>query len=458
MRGVGHTHLLEQNERIAIALQLLVVHGDDFAALGEDAPVRVANPPLHLGQVMSAEFRNPRITQGHQARLNVLGNGAVRHCMMDEPPGEIELSNRRPRPVDDGRRQDASNRKLLAEPGQERVDSRRVDVGQLGEIAGSHDHRGLWVTAADEKISFQRGGKADADGFKNRINPIFHALANEKLDCCVEPVERAGLVRNGHYLHAPIDGLRPVGRVYAQDKLGPRRGRGAGFDGVKRVNRHAHSLVSKHLHRVAQACPRDPGITSQVDHVGRLVLEPFRLPEQFIYREPGRMIDLGEDLDVVRAVSGRRPVSLTEMTGKVAEIFRTRLDRHTWRPLKNRSKVSMAVARQNHFLDAIGNLKMASHPFGRHQGSDRNRQDCDVGPKASSGGKLLQHTSQCEFRQAARDEQIAWRIVRRLRFGRVRFSLVRVHGSCLFRPAHSQSYFKPLTRSKQLFELPDDIR
>ena len=92
MRGVDNAHLLEEDKRIGIAEKPRVIEGIDHPVFREDPPVGVADSPLELGQVVGAEINDLRVAQGDQTGLDVLGQGVVRHGMMNQPARQIELS------------------------------------------------------------------------------------------------------------------------------------------------------------------------------------------------------------------------------------------------------------------------------------------------------------------------------------------------------------------------------
>ena len=131
--------------------KMLIIEGMDQAPLGEDPPVRVADPPLELGEVLVAEFGDLGIAQHHQAGLDVLGQRPARDGVMGQPPGEVDLADRGARPVDHGGRQHAADAQLLAEADQDRVDPGRVNVGQLGQVAHAHHDLGIGVSAGGSR-------------------------------------------------------------------------------------------------------------------------------------------------------------------------------------------------------------------------------------------------------------------------------------------------------------------
>ena len=66
----------------------------DHAVLGEDPPVRVANPSLKLGEILRAEPIEPGVTEHDQPRIKVLGQGSMRNSVMSQPASQVELADR----------------------------------------------------------------------------------------------------------------------------------------------------------------------------------------------------------------------------------------------------------------------------------------------------------------------------------------------------------------------------
>ena len=128
--------------------------------------------------------------------------------------------------------------------------------------------------------------------------------AVEVLDRLVQPVERARPVGDRDDLDAPVGGALAVGRVDAQDQLGP-RGDGRGdLDRVEAVDRDADARDRGAPRPRRRRRPRVARVAAQVDH-GR---PPRAANRSACARsssrvEPRGVVDLGEDLDVERAVA-----------------------------------------------------------------------------------------------------------------------------------------------------------
>ncbi len=94
MGRVADSHLLEEPERVGVAQQVLIIESMDQSALGEDAPVRVADPPLELVEILRAELGDLGIAERHEARLDMLGQRPFRDGMMGQPARQVDLADR----------------------------------------------------------------------------------------------------------------------------------------------------------------------------------------------------------------------------------------------------------------------------------------------------------------------------------------------------------------------------
>ena len=200
--------------------------------------------------------------------------------------------------------------------------------------------------------------------------------------------------------------MRPVTAVHAQDKLGPGGDRHRDLRRVEAVDRDPKAPVSKRGHGIANLRPGRSRVASQVDHVRPLRAKPLGFVAQFVARQPRRMVDLGQDLDAVLAVSGIWPPVLAEVPRQVAEILGARFDRGTSCFFRDRGQITPAVSGQDHAVDSLGNFEMSGNPFGRHQRGHRDRQHGDLGRETGSRGELVEHAPQCELGQPAGHKEI----------------------------------------------------
>ena len=91
--------------------------------------------------------------------------------VVDESPGQIALGNAALCPVDDLRCQDAPDAEFFADPQQQDVDARRIDIGQFCKIPDTHHHFSIDVSAPYIHVLFQALGKPEPDRRENRIDP-----------------------------------------------------------------------------------------------------------------------------------------------------------------------------------------------------------------------------------------------------------------------------------------------
>ena len=157
--------------------------------------------------------------------------------------------------------------------------------------------------------------------------------------------------------------MRAVAGIHAQDELGAGGGRRCDFGRIKAVDRHPHAPVTQCRHGIADACPGRVGDAAQVDDIGPFGSELLRLPDQFLGRKPGRMVDLGEDLDVMAAISGMATGCLAEEPGQVVEILRALLDRNSAGLFDDRSQIAPAITGQDYPLDVRRGRRGAGQPI-----------------------------------------------------------------------------------------------
>ena len=234
-------------------------------------------------------------------------------------------------------------------------------------------------------------------------------LSPRKLDGLVESVERAGLVGDRDDLDAPVGGSIAVGRVDAQDQLGPRLDRVRDLGRIEAVDRDAEATVPEHLDRIADLAPACSRVATQVDQIGAFLAESVGLGDEGVSGKLRRVIDLGQDLKVIRAVISGAVVGLAEMPWQVAKILGAKLDRNAAGLVENRGQVAAAVSREDHPIDAGPNLEMAADPPGRHQCGHGDGKNGKLEQETRAGGKVFEHLPECELGQAAGDEEDAGR-------------------------------------------------
>ena len=109
----------------------------------------------------------------------------------------------------------------------------------------------------------------------------------------------------------------------------------------------------KRGHGIARLRPGRARVATQVDHVGPLRAERSASSAQFLAFEPRGMVDLGQDLDVVLAVTGDvRLACLAEVARQVAEVLGARLDGETPCLSDDRSQIAPAVSGQDDAVDS----------------------------------------------------------------------------------------------------------
>jgi hypothetical protein len=167
---------------------------------------------------------------------------------------------------------------------------------------------------------------AKADGLQNWIDAMPHAAAREP---CQRVVQRAQVVRvvgDGDHLGAPVGRRFAVGLIHRQHQFGAGGAGGRDLGRAHAVDRDAIATVAERANRLAHTAPGLRGVAPQIDDVGAVGGARLGLGQQFVQLDPRRVVDLGQDLDVVSAiVAGGR---LAKKLRQFAQIVGTALDRH----------------------------------------------------------------------------------------------------------------------------------
>ena len=237
---------------------------------------------------------------------------------MHQTAGQGQLADTGAGPVDDLRRQDAADARFLAETEQHNVDAGAVDFGQFREVADAHEHGRLGVALAHFQVASQRGGEAEADRLQNRVEAERHAPGGQLFDGVVQPCQRPGHIGQGDNLTPPVARCCPVAGVDAQHQFRTGPDGGSDFDRVETIDADAQTLLPQlRLHGVADAGPTRPRVATQVDQVGAIPMMHPGLGQEVGWSQTGRVVDLGEDGDVVCPPSLGRTPGGAEMIGQV---------------------------------------------------------------------------------------------------------------------------------------------
>ncbi len=157
-------------------------------------------------------------------------------------------------------------------------------------------------------------------------------------------------------------------------------------------------------HGPAHVGPDSGRVAADVDPVGPLGDEGSASARNSRGGEPGGVVDLGEDLDVERAVAFEPAIVLAEESGEVAEVLGPDLHRDPG-PGFDRGEVAPAVAGEDDPGDSGGNLQVAGDPMRRHQGGHGDRQGRHLGPDPRPGGQVVEDRPERGLGQAAGDEE-----------------------------------------------------
>ena len=164
--------LSEERERILRDVVAVAVVDMD-AVLGDlDAEILVAHLARHRCDLLGRLRKRPARMQREQRRGVALRQIRARRGGEHDAAREIVLLDGAARMRAHLHHQHVADVQLRGDAQQHRGDAGRVGVGQLGQIAGAHQHLGLGPLAAQLGVALERGGEAEMDRIEHRVGKI----------------------------------------------------------------------------------------------------------------------------------------------------------------------------------------------------------------------------------------------------------------------------------------------
>ena len=170
---------------------------------------------------------------------------------------------------------------------------------------------------------------------------------------------------------------------------------------LEAVHADAHARRAELAYDLTQGGEWHARRAPDVDHVRAARLEIARGGADLLARQLRRVVDLGEDLDVVGAVVGRGR-GLAEIPGNLAEVLRPLFHGHPV-ALAQEAGLAFDQPREQHQVRAGGHLEEAGDPRRRHQRGDRDFEHRHL----SLEGRLhlLEDAAKRRLGEPSRDEQ-----------------------------------------------------
>ena len=403
-------------ERIGRGEMEIAADEVDLPALGEEPEIGIADRGGEALEGGVAMLLGPPRAEGHQPRFDMLGKGALRDGMMDEPSPQVAFLDAAPGPVDHLGGEDRPDSHLRAEAEEANIHAGGVDVGQLGEIADPHHHRCLGVAFADVEIAAEARSEAEANRLEDRIEAVGDAVAVEPTDRGIKAFKRGGHVGDRHHLAAPVGGVLGVRGIDREDERRPGFHGCGNFTSVKAVDRDGVTIVNELLHDVGHAAPAPFRIAAQVDPIGAIGAHPPGFGEDRGGGHPRGVVDLGDDLDRMAAVVGQIGALLAEVFIEPPQILRAPFDRGGADGPDHIERAAGGPG-EDHPVGSLRHLESLGDPGGGHEGGNGDVHHLDGRDEADAWREPLEHLAQRRLREPAGDEVKAGTLRRGAAFG-----------------------------------------
>jgi len=261
---------------------------------------------------------------------------------------------------------------LLAEPQQQHVHARRVDVGQLGQIADPHQHLRRRVSTSNLQVAAQTGRQAKPDRLQNGVDAKWHRGGRQEFDVLVQTRQRTDLVRDDDHFAAPIPRRVAVRPIHGQHQLGPGPYRRLDFRRIPAVYRHTVPVVPQSANAIRHAKPGLARLAAHIDQVGSVVGQLPGLAAHFIQTQTRSVVNLCQDLYVTISIRVLQTGATAKEFRQLPQIPGAQFD-GDGDSLGDRPQVAGTVAGQQDPRRFWRRLDMPRDPGGRHQGGHRNR-------------------------------------------------------------------------------------
>ena len=404
MGSLVDAQLREDLLDVGAAHEELVVEDGDGRPVGEDPEVRVLHLRVEAAQLGFVVLEDDRVLHRDQAVVHVLGERPVPHGVEHEPPGDVDLAHRAASPGDDLGGEHGAHAGLLRDGEEQGVHPGGVGAGELGDIPDPHQLPRLGVAPVGLGVALERCREPEADRLDDRVDEIADPPPLERLDRRGQGLDPLPEVGDGDYPCAAAGELAShlaVRPVDAQHQLRPGLHGGADLGRLEAVDADPHPRAAELPHDVTQRGERHARRAADVDDVGAAGLEIIGRRADRFARQLGRVVDLGQDLDVVRAVVDRGE-RLAEVAGNLPQVFRALLHAYA-EALGQDARLALDQAGQQDQLGARRHLEEACDPGRRHQRRHRDLEDGDLGLEPRP--HLLQHAPERRLGEPPGDEQ-----------------------------------------------------
>ncbi len=322
-----HAELGEQRQRVLRHVMAVAVIDVD-AVLGDlDAEVPVAHLARDRGDFVRRLREGPPRVHGQKPVGVVLRQIAFGPARIHDAASEIMFLDRAARVRAHLHHEHVLDVQLRGNAEQNRGDAGRIGVGQLGEVAGAHQHLGIGTLAPHLGVALKRRHEAEIDGVEHGIDEIGPALGVERVHGAIERSHVAMLLRDEHRDGRDLIGDGEGRFVEAQKKIGAGLAAAPELVRVGGIDADLQARVLERLDRVFEMGKRRIGKAAEIDHVRPRIRVAACAREDRLDGKRGRIDDLGEDLDVIFAHVGGFPRA-AEIDRDVLELVRSAQEGH----------------------------------------------------------------------------------------------------------------------------------
>src|SRR5690606_1353011 len=138
---------------------------------------------------------------------------------------------------------------------------------------------------------------------------------------------------------------------------------------VETVDGNPQTEIPQPTDTVSDAAPGLSRDAADVDHIRAAVAQTLCFGDKLIDFPLWRVVDLGDDLDVILGKIGRRSPALAEMLGKVKQIFGAAFERNA-EFLFERLQIAAAPAGDDRPIELAPKFELAGDPVGVHERRD----------------------------------------------------------------------------------------
>ena len=216
---------------------------------------------------------------------------------MHDAPGEIGLPDRGARVRTDLRREYGGNVELGRNTEQQRGHPSGVTVGELGDVAGAHEDRGVGQALAQSPIANDGLGEAEVYGIEYGVDEELAALPGHDLGRAIQRIHVARLLgnQNRHRVSTQPKLQRAFGQT--EQVVGTALRAAQQIIGLQGIDTDFETFALERVDRVFHMVERLSRQTTDVDDVRAIAAVAHRSLHDLADGTLRRIDDLGKDAE-----------------------------------------------------------------------------------------------------------------------------------------------------------------